>query len=346
VNISADPLVRTTAAGWAISVINTLLEHDVDPGLIKEAVGWGGDAPPCDLNGRMSATGVLRLWSIGETRVGEHFGLEVGRRVNPKTLDLLGASIWYSGTIREAFARLAKYSQLIHRTGRTVLHARGRALELRFHIAPDERDRAPAVALDAFVAAVCCIVQQIHYASTKPLEVLLQRQAPLCADRYDDLFGVRVAFGAPCNALVFDAGVVDEPLSGSQRVFACEIDRMIERHLRGLGIIDARALVSARILERMRGGELSLSTIAREMGTTSRNVQWLLAADGTSYSALLRELRQEMALAALADASLTIQEAGASLGFAESSSFTRAFRSWFGVAPAVYRRDSSTLQKR
>ena len=339
--ISADPLSRTTVAGWAVAMVNTLLEHGVDRGVIWGDLGWSGDELAREKSGRVPTESVLRLWRLGERHVGEHFGLSVAGLVNPKTFDLLGASIWYSRNLRDAFGRIAKYSHLIHRTGRVVLHPRGVTFELRFLMRSEERDLAPDIAIHAFVASLCVIVRQIHFASTNPLSVELQRPAPGCVDRFEKLFRGSVVFGAANNTLSFPLDIMDEPLPGSHPAFACEIDRMIEKHLLEFGIIDTRFLVTAKILERMRSGDLSLAGIAQEMGITARYLQFLLAGDGASYGTLLRDLRKEMAVAWLEDSSLTIRDVGASLGFAEASSFARAFRDWFGVAPAEYRRKFS-----
>lgn len=336
--ISADPSIRTTVAGWAAGIANTLLEHGIDRGVMWNDLGWSGNECVRARSGRVATESVLRLWRLGQCHVGEHFGLSVARHVNPRTFDLLGASIWYSRSLRDAFERIARYSQLIHRTGRLVLQTHGDTFELRFLVRVEEKEFAPDIAIDAFVGALCVIVRQIHSATMNPVCVRLERAAPGRMDYFTTLFRSDLTFGATNNALLFPLDAVDEPLPGSLPAVASQIDRMIEKRLRELELTDTRLLVTGKILEKMRRGDLTLEGIAREMGISARNLQFLLSRDGTSYGVLLRELRKEIALARLEDDSRTIRDVGASIGFAEASSFTRAFRDWFGVTPVEYRR--------
>lgn len=336
---NANPLIRTTAVGWVMTVVNTLLAYGVDRRIVLEELKWSpGEPAMLERSRRVPTESVLRLWHLGERYIGEQFGLMVASQVTPKTFDLLGAAIWFSRSLRDAFGRIAKYSHLIHGAGRMLTRQRGDTFELSFMRKSRERKFAPDVAIDAFSASLCAIVRQIYCASTAPVKVELQRPAPQCLEHFERAFCRNVTFGAANNVISFPLNIMDELLPGSDPAFACEIGRMIEKRLLDLGMIDVRYLVTTKILERMTSRNFSLDDIAKEMGVTARNVQFLLAEEGTCYGALLRDLRKEMALAWLEDRSLTIRAVGASLGFAEASSFARAFRDWFGISPAECRR--------
>jgi AraC-like DNA-binding protein len=49
---------------------------------------------------------------------------------------------------------------------------------------------------------------------------------------------------------------------------------------------------------------------------------------------LLGSLRQQRALALLEDTSLSMSEIAERLGFSDLSSFSQAFKRWFGVSPS------------
>lgn len=337
-SMCTDPLIRTTGAGWAAAVANALVEHGADRYVVWNDLGWDCNGPARTGSDRVPTKSVLRLWQQGERHVGEHFGLEVAQWITPRTFGLLGASVWYSHNLRDAFSRIARYSPMIHRTGQLVVRSQPDSCELRFLVRAEERSFVPEVAIDAFLAAVCILVRQIHSASVNPLHVALERRAPQCRDSFTRLFGCDVLFEAPLNSISFPGCILDEPLPGSHPGVASSFDRIIEEHLKELGYANTLFLVRHKVLEHMGRGDLSLGKIAREMGITTRNLQFLLAKDGTSYGALLRELRKEVALAGIRNDSLSIREVGISVGFAEASSFVRTFRKWFGVPPSVYRR--------
>jgi AraC-like DNA-binding protein len=87
----------------------------------------------------------------------------------------------------------------------------------------------------------------------------------------------------------------------------------------------------------LRDGEPSASITASRMKMSARTLNRALAAEGTSYRAILDQLRHELACRYLADSRLSIGEIGFLLGFSEISAFYRAFKRWTGQTPAVFR---------
>lgn len=78
---------------------------------------------------------------------------------------------------------------------------------------------------------------------------------------------------------------------------------------------------------------LSVSTLRRR-----------LAEEGQTYQGLKDSVRRELAIAWLATPELTMGEIVERLGFADSSSFYKAFRKWFGCNPGHYRALSQARQ--
>jgi len=56
---------------------------------------------------------------------------------------------------------------------------------------------------------------------------------------------------------------------------------------------------------------------------------------------LLDEVRRELALAAVRESGLSLAEIALSLGFAEASTFYRAFHRWTGMPPARWRKQGA-----
>jgi AraC-like DNA-binding protein len=68
-----------------------------------------------------------------------------------------------------------------------------------------------------------------------------------------------------------------------------------------------------------------------------RTMRRALAAEGTSYRALLEQLRREAAARHLSDGR-SVAEVAFLLGFKEVSAFHHAFRAWTGTTPLQFRR--------
>ena len=86
--------------------------------------------------------------------------------------------------------------------------------------------------------------------------------------------------------------------------------------------------------------DLTLKRIADEAGVSSRYLQKLFAAQGTSFSAYLRLRRLErcrLELASPVYGALSISQISFNWGFNGSSHFSRAFRAQYGVSPREFR---------
>ncbi len=77
--------------------------------------------------------------------------------------------------------------------------------------------------------------------------------------------------------------------------------------------------------------------LANALHLSPRNLQRKLQQAGTTYQALLDQLRQELAYQYLQQSHLSINEISYRLGFCTVGSFSRAFRRWRGRSPSAYR---------
>ncbi len=152
-----------------------------------------------------------------------------------------------------------------------------------------------------------------------------------------------IRFGQPAHRLVFDAAILDIPLRSPDPV-ALELARdQCERELRAL--VDAGFV--GRVRHAIDGGDglRMLPAVARTLHVSTRTLKRKLAAHGTTFTALVDDLRRQRALLLIEDAGLTLAEVAARLGYSEPPNFTRAFRRWTGVTPAAYRARTRTPRR-
>ena len=74
------------------------------------------------------------------------------------------------------------------------------------------------------------------------------------------------------------------------------------------------------------------------MGLSARTLSRRLVEEGTSFRGIQDEVRHQLAVALLADASVSIAEIAFFLGYAEPAPFHRSFKRWAGTTPQLYRR--------
>ncbi len=90
--------------------------------------------------------------------------------------------------------------------------------------------------------------------------------------------------------------------------------------------------------ERQTPSPPSLERVAEFLHITPRTLIRRLNAEDTAYKEILQALRREYAQRLLSDARLNVAEVGEILGYSDQANFGRAFKRWFDVSPASWRR--------
>jgi len=80
-----------------------------------------------------------------------------------------------------------------------------------------------------------------------------------------------------------------------------------------------------------------MQDIARELHISARTLQRRLQDGGYSFQQVLEEARHQLARHYLTNSLLELNETAYLLGYEDSNSFVRAFRTWEGVPPAHWR---------
>ncbi len=100
----------------------------------------------------------------------------------------------------------------------------------------------------------------------------------------------------------------------------------------------SRVAASVRLrLDRAGPPFPDLETVARSLGASTRTLRRRLASEGTSFRAILDEVRVGLADEWLARGDRSITEIGLELGYADSANFTRAYRRARGRPPVAAR---------
>ena len=103
-----------------------------------------------------------------------------------------------------------------------------------------------------------------------------------------------------------------------------------------------RDQVRQMMLALLPAGRCSLKAIAHDLGIDRQTVHRHLVASGTTYSALLHEVRGELAARYVVDGDRHLADIADVLGFSETSALSRWFRHRFGMSPRAWREANRT----
>lgn len=90
----------------------------------------------------------------------------------------------------------------------------------------------------------------------------------------------------------------------------------------------------------------SLAMVAAALHLSNRTLQRLLQQQHTRFRDLLASCRHQAALQYLTQGELSLQQISTRLGFAEQSSFQKAFKSWHGCSPGSFRQHKQQRTQR
>lgn len=181
----------------------------------------------------------------------------------------------------------------------------------------------------------------------RPARLLLRAGAPGRSEAHEGLLGVPVATGAPTAALVMDESMWRLPIRTADPYLRSVLQKALDAA--GLpapgGASDLERAIRARLRDALPSSGAAPARVARLLGMSERTLQRRLAESGTSYSTLVEDFRRDEAMRLLTDSDLLLAEVAARLGYAEQTSFTRAFRRWCASTPAAWRSARRTVHR-
>lgn len=273
--------------------------------------------------------------------VGEQTGLgvEAGLRYSLGNTGILGYALLTSPSIGDAVNVARRYATLSSAFVDFVLSELdiGVVMEFRTEQVPDDVRR---FVLERDLAAIAHILPLLVGNQTADHPVLLEIQG---FDFPRELFAgtgftVTILDDAPRTALTIPREILDRPMAAAdpQTSAMCveQCRQLLDRRARRGGVAEQ---VRARLIQEP-GLMPSMAALAREYAMTERTLHRRLAAEHTSYRALVEEVRETIAVELLGN-NLTIEEVARHLGYSETAAFTHAYIRWRGHPPSHQRRN-------
>lgn len=328
---------RTTIASYGLAIQNALEASGYDAAGIFAAAGIE-QTPTNDPMERLSTAEIAALFhQCVEITGNPAIGLTVARFMHPSSLHALGYSLLCSSTLRDCCERLVNYFRLVSDQAELRIREDAGRFCLTTHVLSEGLAHET---VDTWHAFVVRLFRLLYRPDLAPLSVSLARPCPAgYEEHYRRSFHTEVVFNTTCCEICIDPAIVDEPLIGGNREIAQQNDRIIEEYLAALDRADIVTRVKQVIIETLSSGHCSKQRVAQELAMSPSALQQKLAQRDTTFQDLLNAVRESLARAYMEQGRISITEMSFMLGFADTSSFTRAFRRWTGQSPRDYRAD-------
>jgi len=327
----------TTLGSVAALLTQALRSRDRDPAPLFAAAGI--DMQDALTPGvRIPTTRMQTLWTLAVEATGEScLGLVAARHFQPAALHGLGFAWLASDTLRDALDRLVRYSRFINTAVDFHLENSADTVDLVIHVSRDEWPDFAFAAADLAMAAFLRMCQITAGNAVKPLRVSFQRPPPPCVEDFVAVFGPHIRYDAPDSRLCFDRNLVDAPLVMANPELARLNDQTVIDYLARCDSASITMQVRSLIIELLPDGRPGQEAIAESLHMSLRSLQRRLKNENTSFTRLLNETQQQLAMQYIRESHRSIGEITYLLGYSEPGSFTRAFRRWTGKSPLQFR---------
>ena len=322
IHLVREALLQSCAPGAASD--EALQRAGVDPHLLAEPTA------------RVSATAYARLWRLLARRMDdEFFGMDP-RKLKSGSLAFLCRTAMAQPTLVTSLeSGLGFLSLMLERLPAQLVRQQSLA-----EIVLLEPESEPNRAFTYFtywmiVHGVACWLAGRRIPI---LAIELRCPKPAFCDDYQVMFSDNLRFDRPRTRMIFSADCLDLP-----------IKRSTEELKRFLAHAPANILVkyrdpdslATRIKHDLR--QMPPDTwpetdgLAASLCISASTLRRRLAEEGQTYQGLKDSVRKELAIVWLAEPQISFAEIAERLGFADTSSFYKAFRKWVGSNPGQYR---------
>lgn len=291
-----------------------------------------------DPDTRLPMSALLKLWrAILERQEGKAIGVRIGSTCRVTRLGLVGYVMFYSSDLLEALHRFSRYIHIISEAVQFEVATDGERTTLSFNAHPSLLALRHPV--EAQLAAVLTVGREITQSDLVPLAIHLPLPKAGDTSAYREVFRCPVHFSHPNAAIVFATSQMRLPIKASDPTLSGYLEELAGSTLTSLGAPNENFVDTVRraLWSELPGGRPNLWRTASGLGISARTLQRRLRENGTSFSAVLEELRRELSGELLADKKLAVSDVVFLLGYSEPSAFQRAFRRWRGVSPRRFR---------
>ncbi|MGH2906034.1 MAG: AraC family transcriptional regulator ligand-binding domain-containing protein [Solirubrobacterales bacterium] len=320
-----------TLKNWARLVERALAAEGVS--LADELVARG---VAIDLEDAARITGreAHAIWTCAEqTTRSDSFGIDVVRLTQYEDFEELGVALAVGGSLESMADRMANYHHLL--TDGMDVDARHGDGELCIEITSGPRTH-PLV--HEFGAALITRVVRARFGgAVNPSRVEIAMEHSRGAHEYPRYFRCPISLGGAVTRVAFDESFANATRAVGRPRISDRLEQMLADEVQA---ITRNALWSSKVSDQLPAmfdaGTLTLEQVAKNLHVSERSLQRQLAGEGVTFRELVTQARKELAGRWVADERYSIGEIAYLLGFASTSSFSRAYKRWYGVAPSAH----------
>ena len=297
---------------------------------------------------RLPLPSFVRLIESASRATGdEWFGAHLGQVCPLGALGLPGHIATLAPTVEQALESFSRHYPLLGDATDVQLRLDEEHFSFTYRVL-DEESWPRRQDAEQVITMVVSLIRRWVDPRWAPELVWFEHRAPGNATEIERILGCPVRFSCATNTVWFDGAGARRPNPGADQasfqLLSWFADTVADQPRPTQSLTDQ---VLAAIDTCANLGDGSVEPVARSLGLQARTLQRRLRAVNTSFRDLHEQYRQVQAAKLLEESELPPKEIAYRLGYANASSFIRAFRSWTSTTPTRFREDKGgTLSRR
>ncbi|WP_182359966.1 AraC family transcriptional regulator [Tomitella gaofuii] len=265
------------------------------------------------------------------------FGLRLAALRTLSNLGPLSLAMREEPDVRRALQMLIRYERMYNEALHTrMVESNGIAtIRIRIDVGGTAEAACPQ-SVDLAVGVVHGVLAEFAGPGWRPVSVSFTHPEPADISTYISTFRTVVKFGQEFNGVVLYSSELDAANPQSDPLMRPYAHRFLD---------DAASNHETSPTGRVRDliemllptGRCSTDQVARSLGVDRRTVHRWLAAEGSTFSSVLDDVRADLAAHLVTNPRNSMTDVSAMLGFSASSNFSRWFKTRFGVSPRQWR---------
>ncbi|WP_460125289.1 AraC family transcriptional regulator [Pseudomonas sp. S2_C03] len=323
----------------SMQLVREALSQSCEPGAATREVLTKVGIDPTLLEApeaRVPATAYARLWRLlARRRDDEFFGMDP-RKLKSGSLAFLCRSSMIQPSLAAGLTSALEFLSLMleHLPAQLV---RQQSLA-EIVLLEDEQDPRRAFTYFTYWMIVHGVACWLAGRRIPILAIELRCCEPDFCDDYRVMFSENLRFERPRTRMIISADCLDLPIKRTPdelKRFLAEAPANILVKYRDPQSLASRIKQDLRHLPAQQWPETE--PLAQQLCMSASTLRRRLAEEGQTYQGLKDSVRKELAIGWLAEPSISFAEIATRLGFADASSFYKAFRKWSGSNPGHYR---------
>jgi AraC-like DNA-binding protein len=322
-------------------VVQALLEAVESAGVPRMRLLRAAELEPEQLESagfRVPCSEVYRLCELAiDVTDDPALGLHWAEKLSGDTFNPISHMLAHSATLRQAFEALSQCRRLLTDQASYELLESGDSVTVRCVPPASASLIARRFTAEMLLTSLVRLIRSFSV-HARPRRVSFEYAAPPYSEEYTRVFEGAERFKQPFTGIVFDSVLMN--------AVSPHKDDDVHRALRSIAEqrvlqLTNRMPYSVRVrdflVQQAPSGRAEMASVARSLGLSVRSLRRRMDAEGKTFNDVANDAQAIVAKNLLRNTDRTIQDLAYQLGFADTSSFHRAFKRWTGTTPLAYR---------